>query len=445
MHLGLLTGLLVLGDPQAIDFAREARPYACVQLIGLLQVVCFLRLQQNQGPIFVGWVGLTWVMFYCHYTSALLLLGELAYVILVWLGRPTRQWRDLAVWLLGFALCFLGILAAWQPLAAIAARRQNWARFVPQASWTEILQLFGGGLYVIVPALCACALVAWAHRWPVRWTLPRFLLSRLLFCSCWYLVPVLTAWFFTQQDWARLFFRRYLIVVGLVPMIAAGSLGGLLPRGRWQSAFAVSVLFVTLVGWGAQRPWSSDSIWRRHRSEDWRGAVQWINSDPQSPRWPVYLRPGLIEDDAIRNAPNPALQSYCLFPLRALYKLRSEPPAWVVIPSSHSWDWSAEERQHLQRWGGAWLILRQSPRAAGETVRRLVTSLERAGVSVSVRQRRQFGLVTVVLLQANTDPPSVRMQRTIPYPRRGANGDKSIGGLLPRINSVKHWAVAGAR
>ena len=239
---------------------------------------------------------------------------------------------------------------------------------------------------------------------------------------------MVAAWVFTQQDWARLFFRRYLIVVGLVPMIIAGLLGGLLPRGKSQSAYATLVLILILGCFAAQRPWLPDSIWRRHRGEDWRAAVRWINSDPLAHRWPVYLRPGLIEDDAIREDPDPALQAYCLFPLHALYELREEPPAWVVVPTSRSWDWNAEQQQPLRRWGGAWLILRQRPEAAVETVSRLTTALHAAGVSVAVERQRQFGLVTVVLLRTRPNPSLTSAPSLLHYPGRGAKGERSIWG-----------------
>ena len=122
MTLGLLTGFLILIDPQAIDFAREARPYACVQFLGLLQVICFLRLRTRPGLWSVVWISLSWAMFYCHYTSALLLLGEMVYLVLLWFQQPAREWRSLAIWAGIFAVCLLGMLVAWQPLMEIAVR-----------------------------------------------------------------------------------------------------------------------------------------------------------------------------------------------------------------------------------------------------------------------------------------------------------------------------------
>ncbi len=445
MTLGLLTGFLILIDPQAIDFAREARPYACVQFLGLLQVICFLCLRARPGVWSLAWISMSWAMFYCHYTSALLLLGEVVYLVLLWFQQPAREGRSLAVWAGLFAVCLLGMLVAWQPLMEIAARRQNWERFIPRAPWTDILRLFGGHLYVILPALGVSALAAGAYRRGVRWTVPPSVLNLLRFCVCWYVVPLVTAWVFTRQDWARLFFRRYLIAVGLVPMIVAGLLGGLLPRGKWQWSYAILVVLWITGFFAAQQPWSPSSIWRRHRNEDWRGAIQWINSDPMANRWPVYVRPGLIEDDAIRDDSDPALKDYCLFPLRALYSLREQPPAWVVLSSSRSWDWSDEQRQPLEQRSGAWLILRQSPDAAVETVSRLTKALEAAGVSVSVERQRHFGRVTVVLLRTQPNPPPAITSSSPHYPGRGAKGERSIWGTWPRINSARIWAVAGAR
>ena len=220
-------------DPQAIDYAREARPYACVQLLGVLQVICFLRIQRRgTGRARLAWIFLTWLMFYTHYTSILLLLGELFYLILAWRCRRWELRRDAVGWLFDFSLCVAGMLAAWSPLLAIAARRQNWARFVPQAAWTETVRLFAVQVYVLAPAIIVLLLAGLVYSRGVRWQPRSQLVQALTFCSCWYSIPVFTAWVCTQQDWARLLFRRYLIVVGLVPMVISGVLGGLLPRGR---------------------------------------------------------------------------------------------------------------------------------------------------------------------------------------------------------------------
>ena len=272
------------------------------------------------------------------------------------------------------------------------------------------------------------ALAAGAYRRGVRRTVPPSVPTLLRFCVCWYVVPLVTAWVFTQQDWARLFFRRYLIAAGLVPMIVAGLFGGLLPRGKWQWPYAILVLMWITGFFAVQQPWSPNSIWRRHRDEDWRGAIQWINSDPMAHRWPVYLRPGLIEDDAIRDDLDPALKAYCLFPLRALYQLHEQPPAWVVVSSSRSWDWSAKQRQPLEQWSGAWLILRQSPEGAVETISRLTKAFEAAGVPVTVERQQQFGRVSVVLLRTQPNPPPATPSSSRHYPRRGAKGERSIGG-----------------
>ena len=257
------------------------------------------------------------------------------------LRRPWPRRRVVAGWAFDLALCGAGMLAAWLPLVEIAGRRQNWARFVPRSDATQIVRLFAGEVYVLQTAALVFVLAIVAYGRGQRWRPRRLVVSRLILCSCWYLVPVVVAWVLTRQDWARLFFRRYLIVVGLVPMIAGGVLGGLLPRGKTCSIYAGLAILLVLISWSGSRPWSSGSPWRTHRREDWRSAVEWVNSQSAEQALPVYLRPGLIEDDAVRQREDPALRAYCRFPLRGLYRLEPEPPDWTIIPSTDSWQWTA--------------------------------------------------------------------------------------------------------
>ncbi len=401
--LGLLTGLCVAGDPQAIDFAREARPYAFVQSLSLVHVGLLLRLQRDRRwPIRLAWIGLAWTMFYCHYTTAVLLLGEMAYLVVSGLRRPRPERRVVIDWVLDFALCGVGMLAAWLPLVEIAGRRQNWARFVPRSDASQIVRLFAGEVYVLQTAVLAIVLAIVVYGRGQRWSPRRLVVGRLILCGCWYLVPVVAAWILTYQDWARLFFRRYLIVVGLVPMIIGGVLGGLLPRDKTRVTYAGLAFLLVLISWSGGRPWSSESPWRTHRRENWRAAVGWVNSLSADRALPVYLRPGLIEDDALRQRDDRSLREYCRFPLHGLYRLDQEPPSWTILPSTASWQWTERQRQPLQQHGAAWLILRQHPSRVGETVSRLVDALRLAGIPVSVAQQRQFGNVTVLRLQVSS-------------------------------------------
>lgn len=399
-RLAGLTSLLVAVDPQAVDFAREARPYACVQLLALLQIACFVRLHRG-GAWWIrpAWLVLSWAMFFTHYTSALLLLAEATFLVLAW---PIRSWqlrRDAAGWLLDFLVCAAGMVLAASPLGEIAARRANWARFVPQADWTQMLQLFAVPVYVVCPAVVLALLAAALHWRGNRWSVRPHTVSTLLFSACWYWVPVFVAWLATQQDWARLFFRRYLIVVGLAPMMTSGVLGTLLPPGRMRAVYILSVLLIVGAWLMSVQPLTGDSAWWRHRHEDWRAAVAWINSESSEPHLPVYLRPGLIEDDALRSRDDPALAEYCRFPLAGIYRLQIDPSSIVVLPSTRSWELAEDEQRPLRQAGGAWFVLRQRPLQAKDTMRQLQQFLTAQGCPLHVRSERVFGNVTVCRAQ----------------------------------------------
>ena len=399
-RLAGLTSLLVAVDPQAVDFAREARPYACVQLLALLQVACFVRLHRG-GAWWIrpAWVVLSWAMFFTHYTSALLLLAEATFLVLAW---PVRSWqlrRDAAGWLLDFLLCAAGMVLAASPLGEIAgsSRQLGSVRAAGRLD-ADAATVCGARVRRLAGR---CVGIAGCRVALARPSLERASPDRrdAALRACWYLVPVFAAWLATQQDWARLFFRRYLIVVGLVPMMTSGVLGTLLPPGRTRAVYIVSVLLIVGVWLVSVQPLTGDSAWWQHRHEDWRAAVAWINSESTEPHLPVYLRPGLIEDDALRSRDDPALAEYCRFPLAGIYRLQIDPSSIVVLPSTRSWELAEDEQRPLRQAGGAWFVLRQRPPQAKDTMRQLQQFLTAQGCPLHVRSERVFGNVTVYRVQ----------------------------------------------
>jgi len=150
-------------DRNCIFYSQEARPYACVQLVGLGQLLLFWSMLTTPTRWRrVGFVAISWVLFYLHYTSALLIAGELlAYMLLAMRSpwrpayRPTQLVLDLGAWL-------LGCLPAMPHLVEIAARRTNWQLFIPRQPFWGVWTIFPLSWYVVLPAAVCSA--AWGYR-----------------------------------------------------------------------------------------------------------------------------------------------------------------------------------------------------------------------------------------------------------------------------------------
>ena len=160
-----LAAWLLAVDPTCLFYAQEARPYAWVQWIGLLQVAVWFQLLQVAGRrLRMTWIALSLLLFYLHYTAAILLAAEaVAYVLLLaWPRfpvryRPRQLTRDASAFL-------LGCVPAVPQLLAIADRRENWAAFVRERPLNELATAFFPlWLCVTLPILCVVA--AWLFVW----------------------------------------------------------------------------------------------------------------------------------------------------------------------------------------------------------------------------------------------------------------------------------------
>ncbi len=390
----LLAAALVAVDRNMFFFSCEARPYGCVQLLGLVHIFLFVRLLTGRKRT---WTWLIWVlcgmgMFHLHCTSALIIAAEvIAYMGLRWFAYPIEiQPRYL---LIGFVVIALGILPGLGLLQTIAERRENWSHFVKMTrNPLKMLTMYPLGVYLLAPLVLGFALPFFQNALGRVGALPEQdeepelretpYLMPLIVCGCCLVVPIVTAWTLTEADIVRLFFRRYLIAssVVLAPLTAL-LICSLVRRGRsvvYVSGFVFAIAVI-------DASFRSNFTSRVH--EDWRDAVEVLNREPVDQ--PVILYSGLIETDAWHATTNSEYRSYCEFPLRGIYAIDSERevtilPRSLAVPPIRLPD----ETSH------AWLLVRSSsPSEVKEGV------LQTLGEQWSIETQQQCGRLLLCLLQ----------------------------------------------
>lgn len=398
---GWLAAALVAMDHNMIFYAQEARPYALVQLIALVQLVAFWRLQTAYRlrwrlVVVSGWIA----MFYLHYTTLLLVTGELAWWLLIqcWQrGRGEYRPRQVVV---DVALTLAASAVTWSHLSEIATRRGMWEMFIFQHPPWVAWHWFHGDLYVF-NGVVVCGLLAGAeYLWQRRRNVPRRAgeppawLAAVPLLVAWAIVPVAIAWSLTATDLARVFFRRYLIGVAAAPMICAGLCIPMCRGARTRAAAAFTIIALAIIGNGLLGQWARDGRLITDRRQDWRGAVAWLNTL----RWqeqPVLVRSGLIEADLLTTSTGHPLQQYCLLPVTGLYRI--EPPGGLVpLPTTQPGRLSSEVVDLLERQRGGWLVLNLRPAMQAAVQRDLRKSLQRELV---FRHERRFGNVLVWQLE----------------------------------------------
>ena len=457
---GLLASLLVAVDRHCVFYGQEARPYALVQLVGLLHVVLFAGLlrwttngtdgrngangtdgrkearlfpksRASQGgrlALRLAWIATGALLFYLHYTAVLLVAAEVvAYGLSRFrladasgfetaaAGREVvdhsvcYRWRQLALDLTLLALCFL---PAVPHLREIAQRRENWFSFVP-ARWVwriwEIGDLFPLHVYLLAPlavlaASWACARIRRSRQPPAadsrgpdaRW----FLLA-----LCWLLVPLTLAWLATALGSTPLFFHRYVIVSAVAPIVWAALCCAACPSGVWRGVCALVVVSAAVHHGGIVRQWWQDGRVVGDRNQDWRSAVAYVNEHAGATA-PLFVRSGLIEAEHWYASEDSVRREFCLLPVLGLYRLDRPRELLFPLPKSPPAVLSSEAHRRVLACREAWCLVLGGEPSLARFEASLKSSWQRAGVPLSSVQRQSFGDVAVFRIRVAGGHPS---------------------------------------
>ncbi len=395
---GLLAAWLIAADGTFLLFAQEARPYAIIQLLGLIHVLVFWSMLQN--PTWgrrALWIAIGVALFFLHYTALLLVVAEfVAFGFLVLCGKNRPRYRAVP-FMLDLGLMLLACSPAGFHLMEIAERRDNWKAFVPQRPASEVFTGFPFPLVVYVYLPAGLAILAALFRRIVRLVpaMMKFDWRLIVVLGCWFLVPVGAAWLVTHLDVARLLYPRYVIAASLAPILAAAlacSSGG----DRWTRLALAFAVAATVVVADRVRLHSVQVqpclMWHPYTTrgaENWRDAVRYLNARPDGREQPVFVQSCLIEADALEKGGDATLADYCLFPVAsAVYPLDTEGrPIWPLrssrrlVPDPQSLDSAAEL-------GGAWLIVRGPGQWADKTLHRFAQAAAAHGLSVGLADRK---------------------------------------------------------
>ena len=370
-------------DRFSVYFSCEARPYACVQLLTVIHLYLGYRRLQRPTPGNLAesrWYRAAWIasgvlLFYLHYTAALILVAEvLAWLVLLF-ARPQMikiTWRQLAIDLLAVALL---CAPALPHLVWINGRRTAWFEFVSVPGFRSLLTLLPLLTYLAIP-LGVVLSQRLLRRVSERQSDRRTWLALL---TCCLFFPQVFTWLTTFSGLAALYIPRYLMGSLTVSILLSASLVGMVRTARLRTVTVLVLALVVLLtesaisfSWliPAERPWPGflHRAGIQAKREEWSSLVEHVNAHDAEGRFPVFLAPGLIEDRQLGQRQSAALharisrQEFCLFPVRGCYRLRDSTIPTVAL-ASHS---TALPEQYLNRLRiarGGWFIVRGRRRA----------------------------------------------------------------------------------
>lgn len=390
------TALLASFDNNFLFYATEARPYACVQLVAVIQLFLFWKLQErSSGKLRAAFITTTSLLFYLHYTAILVALGEVVVqAIWTWLStsfnrkpacdssetvQPSARLPlaverifqasnySLVTLLADLAIVALITLPAASHLFEIAARRDNWATFVNNTDPMLPVRWFSLTSYFAVPIGLLALTIPFA-RWIKSHGEHASKPSFLPLLAFWFALPVAATWIGTSTGVAPLYFARYLMGIAVAPMLVAG-----LCIATIQAARLRFIAVILVVGYAF---YSSTTVWHLahsgrvlgDRQEDWMSAVVWLNDNYD--RGPVFVRSGLLEADELRGETTPLFKQYCLCPVNSSYRFKNE-DVLIALPTSRTGGLSAESIEAIRREGVAWFVI-NAPQQSHERIRQQV-------------------------------------------------------------------------
>jgi hypothetical protein len=399
-HAGaLLAAWLAAIEPNFLWYSLEARPYAWVQFVGVLQAIAFWdSLARPARRSRVALVLLSIAIFYLHYTASLLFVAEALYFALAKLLWPSETRYSLRQALTDMSLVVAGCAPAAVHLLAISSRREAWWKFVRPRPAEELLTIFPLLYTVVIPLFILLAFHG--VRWWRRKDGSPFPLRPLTFALLWWFAPLFVAWSVTQLELVPLWLRRYLMVSAAAPLVIAGVSCGSVAH-RWlqnAAALAIALAFAWAMFLGPERQLGIDGRIVGRSKQDWRTATEVVRDDQSTADWPVLLRSGFIEADAASDR-DPLLRAYLLSPITTIYDIRNGERTLLPLAFSFPMNLRDTDAELLAQQAGVWLITPGNTKTKDAAVRGVRRELSLHNRASQVIRAEDFGGVWVVQLR----------------------------------------------
>ena len=387
---GAVLAVLVIGftDP-FFYYGAEARPYAMLQLLGLIQLIAFWNLLQSVAPLdkkqtcrrrnartMASFIFVSLLMIYTHLTAIFVLIPELIFGI-CWMFVRWRKFRQeserpsdvslaavaslITIVVVALAVFCLPLLSTMQ---SVSDRSSFWSAVssIPglfrQLKWNWCI-------WFALPLVVAGVSQLPGFAGKSRQSKPGFQ-SLFTLVFSWGVGTTFVILFVHWAGIAPLALPRYLSVALAAGPILLGLTVGAFQRerNRWLVVIVVGCLVFASCVFQQQWVWRSLSSNRflPQRMNSW-SEVSWnqvvweINRDQERTRYPIFLFGGILEDADALNSTDVSFQEYLRFPLVGLYQLEHQ---GVVRsgPTIHQPHFSTSMIDQALDEGGAWILVR---------------------------------------------------------------------------------------
>ncbi len=281
---GVISGVVLAVESNAIFFGTELRSYAWVILLAVIATWMSVESIREGPSNRSGVLRLVFVVAACFavllhptamVTLGLLAVATFAVALLSWRTQADRRWQFQRLDLISLAILIASLIALFNSsLTNSWDNRDNWRAFGSTHTPWQLWTIWPWTAIAILP-LGIGAITGWrtSSREIVAALLPMFV------------ALTATAIFFgaSHFDLVPLWHRRYFIAA--LPMLAwtAGAMPmlGLSVRWTWRNASLVSLIAVAIVGALMREQGTAASLRAGNtrlavRGEDWRGAIAYV-------------------------------------------------------------------------------------------------------------------------------------------------------------------------
>ena len=362
----ILAAGLIAFDGQFIFYATEARCYALVQLIGLIQAIFFWRILASEldresdakqsAAVYVGlliWALLSIAILYCHYTSVWLLIVEAIFVVVLSIIRRSMSVK--------FFVAGMAVIAAtvpmWFNVSTVFDRRSNWSAVSSNAQlWIDVEPWLVH--WILIPL--GFAFAAWMisliqpKQEPSTDRNPQWILWSWI--VLWAIIGPISIATAELLGVAPLALVRYSIVCWVaMALFATMPLKFASERVSW--VIALIILGSSFFGnW-----WAEELVGFKRlpifRDEDWVSTVSELAESNSSE--PIFQFADVIEDIDALSIPDERFQEYLLFPIRGANAVHGSTFQQRVV-ALPTWNpqFTAEHINWIRDAKGCWLIVR---------------------------------------------------------------------------------------
>lgn len=377
------TGLLVAVDPLFIFYGSEARPYALLHLLSVLQVFVFIyevRLHRRpeaspSKPRVNPWLAiLTASLILTHLTAISLVVAEVFFLLAFYRRFPAKS----AVISMATG-CLALIPMAWLA-QEVFSKRQDWqtvsdSNRLFQQLWPVLLVYLVAPMVICLPGWCL-------QRFQKATDPPTAirLMPWLVLILAWGLTPVALLWLADLSGFAPAAMNRYAQVGAIAWPVFCGLL---LASVSWQSLRAVGSVIVLVVAVGFSGIWGNFLTFGtpgHYRDENWLAAVNLINSEANEGI--VYIFSNLIEDHQALPQVGPSPNGndgakplqYLLFPVTGIHKIKTG-ITLIPRPTLQAGRFTRHDLTAVRKNNEAWFLIRGQPSLVNAITREFENTL----------------------------------------------------------------------